>query len=218
MRKMNLSLVTILAMSTFAAAGGDITPVEPVVVQPEAVEQMIPAANNGFYIGGAYGYETLKIDGVPNGNSLVNANFGSIMLDAGYKFNPYVAVEGRYWFGISSSNTLAWRNDINSDITVDSWGLFVKPMYPVSDVFDVYALLGYGSADATYKLPKSAGTITSKSVTGFSWGLGAEYSFTDDWAVFVDYTSVLNKEPAVLDSIKSENTLSGVNVGVNYKF
>ena len=79
---------------------------------------------------------------------MLDENFGAFMIDAGYKFNPYIAVEGRYSFGISSSNDLGWTNGLNSDITVDSWGLYVKPMYPVTDAMNIYALLGYGSTDA----------------------------------------------------------------------
>jgi len=49
MKKFNLLLVAVLAMSTFAVAGGDIAPVEePVVVVPEVVED-----TSAFYIGAA---------------------------------------------------------------------------------------------------------------------------------------------------------------------
>ncbi len=118
MKKFNLSLVAVLAMSTFAIAGGDIAPVEePVVV----VEEPAPVGN--FYIGGAYAWQAVKIkDGIDD-FEYIDSNFGGIMIDAGYKFNPYVAVEGRYRFGLSSSNTLGWTNNLPSDITVDSWGI-----------------------------------------------------------------------------------------------
>ena len=139
------------------------------------------------------------------------------MLDAGYKFNQYVAVEGRYWSGINSSNDLAWRTGINSDITVDAWGVYLKPMFPVSNGLNIYGLLGYGSADATYE-PNNNLSITSDSVSGFSWGVGAEYAFTNNWSVFIDYTSIIDGESGNVDAINTEDSLSTVNFGVNYQF
>ena len=217
MKKFNLSLVAILAMSTFAIAGGDIAPVEPVVETP----YMEPAKVGGFYIGAAYGWQSLElanardINGVPLPGKL-DEKFGSFMIDAGYKFNPYIAVEGRYWFGISSSNDLGWSN-LNSDITVDSWGLYVKPMYPVTDAINIYALLGYGSTDVTYDIP-AGGSLTSDSVDGFSWGIGADYALTDNWALFLDYTSAINDENTNVGTDSLDVSVDNINFGVNYTF
>jgi len=213
MKKLNLSLVTILAMSTFAIAGGDIAPVEPAVETP----YVEPAKAGGFYLGLAYGWQNLTLDNTVPGNGGLDADFGSIMIDAGYKFNPYIAVEGRYWFGLSSSNDLSWKSDLNSDITVDSWGLYVKPMYPVSPAMNIYALLGYGSTDVTYDIP-NGGSLTSDSVDGFSWGIGADYAFTDNWAVFIDYTEAINDESVYVGAHKFDASVDMVNFGVNYTF
>ena len=200
MKKFNLSLVAILATSTFAMAGGDIAPVEPVV------EYVEPAAEvGGFYVGAAYGWQNLTID------------FGSIMIDAGYKFNPYIAVEGRYWFGLSSSQGLGWTTDLPSDITIDAWGIYAKPMYPVTDAFNIYGLLGYGSTDATYDRA-IGGTYTSESLDGFSWGLGADYAFTDNVSVFVDYVSLINAESTSIDLYPVEVSVESINFGINYTF
>ena len=212
MKKFNLSLVAILATSTFALAGGDIAPVEPVVETPYVEE-----STGAFYIGGAYGWQNLTIDGSALGTNYVDDNFGSIMIDAGYKFNPYIAVEGRYWFGLSSSQGLGWTTDLPSDITIDAWGLYVKPMYPVSDAFNIYALLGYGSTDATYDRALG-GTYTSESLDGFSWGLGADYAFTDNVSVFVDYVSLINDESTSIGLFPADVSVESVNIGVNYTF
>lgn len=212
MKKFNLSLVAILATSTFAMAGGDIAPVEPVV------EYVEPAAEvGGFYVGAAYGWQNLTIDGSVLGVNHVDDNFGSIMIDAGYKFNPYIAVEGRYWFGLSSSQGLGWTTDLPSDITIDAWGIYAKPMYPVTDAFNVYALLGYGSTDATYDRA-IGGTYTSESLDGFSWGLGADYAFTDNVSVFVDYVSLINAESTSIDLYPVEVSVESINFGINYTF
>ncbi len=56
MKKFNLSLVAVLAMSTFAIAGGDIAPVEPVIETP-MVEESTPG---NFYLGLAYGMANIE--------------------------------------------------------------------------------------------------------------------------------------------------------------
>jgi opacity protein-like surface antigen len=118
------------------------------------------------------------------------------MLQAGYKFNPYIAVEGRYWF------------DLDED--VDTWGIYAKPMYPVTDAIDIYALLGYASSDVNYI-----------DADGFSWGLGGAYAFTDNVAVFVDYTSMYDDDDTVAyvgGSERLDTEITSWNFGVTYTF
>ena len=196
MKKFNLSLVAVLAMSTFAVAGGDIAPVEePVVVVPEVVE-----STGGFYLGGAYGYGDMEFSETGYSH---NENFDSFMLQAGYKFNPYIAVEGRYWLTSEDS----W-DDWNEDFSADSWGIYVKPMYPVTNELDVYALLGYGDTD-----PEIGGQGPDYDTDGFQWGLGASYDVTDNVAVFVDYVNLYD------DTNDGEDlTIDTVNFGVTYTF
>ena len=50
MKKVTLSMIVALAMSTFAVAGGDIAPVEPMVETP-----VIEESTGAFYVGLAYG-------------------------------------------------------------------------------------------------------------------------------------------------------------------
>jgi opacity protein-like surface antigen len=201
-------------MSAFAVAGGEIAPVEPVVESAMVVEE-VPSVGN-FYIGIGYGYEKYVLED-RNERNLIDAKFGSIMLNAGYKFNQYVAVEGRYWSGINSSNDLAWRGNIPSDITIDAWGLYVKPMFPVTNAMNIYGLVGYGTADATYDVP-GGGSFTSNSSGGFSWGIGADYAITNNWAIFVDYTSVIEGQDGNLDNFDTDDSINVINFGVNYLF
>ena len=232
MKNIVLSAVAVLAMSSFAVAGGDIAPVEEPVVVPEPV-----VTDSGFYLGLAYGYlnasstDTYQAVG-PNGgtftaeDTLLDEDYSEIMIQAGYKFNSYVAVEGRYWFGISDTVTSGELGALPFavDNSVDAWGIYVKPMYPVTDAFDIYALLGYGAAE--YDLQAVNGTTTFKynsdSVDGFSWGLGAAYSFTDNLAVFVDYVSIYDDSVdytyANGDTGSYDDAIDTWNFGLTYKF
>ena len=233
MKNIVLSAVAVLAMSSFAVAGGDIAPVEePVVV----VEPVI--TDGGFYLGLAY--SLMNVDLSVTGEdlygsydqNLVDEDFNEIMLQAGYKFNSYVAVEGRYWFGLDSTVdalSSAVTGDAYDDTSFDAWGIYVKPMYPVTDAFDIYALLGYASTEMSHDVYAHRNnnidrvTVKSDSLDGFSWGLGGAYSFTDNLAVFVDYVSVYDDSNNLADTAntwdnEADFTISTWNFGVTYQF
>lgn len=208
MKKFNLSLVTVLAMSTFAIAGGDIAPVEPVIVE-----------DKGFYLGLGYGFLSADRDTyIPIFDVTTNKgseDYDQIMLQAGYKFNSYVAVEGRYWLGLSDN---AWAaissNLIQSVGEIDAWGIYVKPMFPVTRGLDIYALLGYANTD--YFITNSL--IGSGDLDGFSWGLGASYEFENKFSVFIDYTELYNDDYTNSLGWKIDDTIDVTTVGVSYRF
>ena len=227
MKNIVLSAVAVLAMSSFAVAGGDIAPVEePVVV----VEPVI--TDSGFYLGLGYGFMNVNVaDEASSGNwtyteDILDEDYSSIMLQAGYKFNSYVAVEGRYWFGLDSDTTLySGSSNIPADVNVDSWGIYVKPMYPVTDAFDIYALLGYASSDLSAEQTVGAGTLTydSDSLDGFSWGIGAQYTVSDNFGIFVDYVSIYDDADSWYDvnhdvNYDTDQSVSAITLGVNYQF
>jgi opacity protein-like surface antigen len=218
MKKFNLSLVAVLAMSTFAIAGGDIAPVEePVVVVEEPV-----VTDSGFYLGLAYGLIQADSETTFPGGNLTydehSESYSEIMLQAGYKFNSYVAVEGRYWIGMSDNSWSARFDDDYVGVTgeVDTWGLYVKPMYPVTENFDIYALLGY--ADIDYQIKSAGYTYRGDAVDGFSWGLGADYSFTDSVSVFIDYVSLYDDTWVNADGNNVDDVIDTWNFGVTYQF
>jgi len=231
MKNIVLSAVAVAAMSTFALAGGDIAPIEePTVVVPEVIEEVTDA---GLYIGLGYGYLNTTADvtfhganGIDSTLNLWDDSFGEVMIQGGYKFNSYVAVEGRYWFGVSDGswlNTGGTSGAIGEevgDLSFDAYGIYIKPMFPVADGFNIYALLGYAGVDST--LDGDNNWEDDVDVDGFSWGIGAEYAFSPNVSVFVDYT-------VLYDSDSDEDTLNYGNVnfdmnfnvidfGVTYKF
>ena len=213
MKKFTLSIVAVMAMSTLAIAGGDIAPVEPIVETP-----MVEESTGAFYLGLAYGAANLDMTDTstedPTNTFSDDFDYGTVMLQAGYKFNPYIAVEGRYWIGLDE--------DIFADETlnIDTWGLYVKPMYPVTEAFDIYALLGYASSDMEVSWPGGS-YEPSYDMDGFSWGIGGAYAFTENLSVFVDYTSLYDDDNTYDDGgeiFKVDDEITSWNFGVTYTF
>ena len=215
MKNIVLSTVAVLAMSTFAVAGGDIAPVE----EPIIVEEVID--NSAFYLGLGYGYFNHEVDFIDTlghrddySNSL-----NTVVLQAGYQFNEYIAVEGRYWIGLGDlTSSIGSQPDVDISGDYSAWGIYAKPMYPMGD-FGVYALLGYSSTTLDF----DNGALEYLDTDGFSWGLGAQYAFTDNLSLFADYVAMGDT-----DELKDDLTghiisdvdidIYTINVGLTYKF
>jgi len=166
-----------LSMSTIALfAGGNIAkniaPVIPIVVEQET---------NNLYIGiGLSAVSTressLDFFSVENGQDRT----GDISLIAGYDFNEYIAVEGRYMTSVADEDI----------IERTSWGIYLKPQYPVTEDMKVYALLGFGGFDVSGT--NHTGANIDADDTGFQWGLGGSYKILDNLSIFIDYLNIAN--------------------------
>ncbi len=225
MKNIVLSAVAVLAMSSFAVAGGDIAPIEEPIVEEVVVA---PVAMGSFYLG--LGYGSLQGDetyGWNPGQGEITfeeetRDFDQLLLQAGYKFNDYVAIEGRYWIGMNDlTDTFDFEGDFyNTDSSIDAWGIYVKPMYPVTDAFDVYALLGYATTTLSEDIFIPGGTVNvDTDLDGFSWGLGVAYTFNDSIVIFADYVSLYNDTVDYdFQNSWSDFEINTVNVGVSYQF
>jgi len=188
MKKLNLSLAAIFAMGTFAIAGGDIAPVEPVVEEPVVVE----SAGN-FYLGLAYGYANLNLTETTTTAPITSTEW----VDDSYN--------GRYWFGLDEDFGV-----LPNEVNIDTWGIYVKPQYPVTEAFNVYALLGYANTD-------QGNAFEDTTLDGFSWGLGASYAFTENVSVFIDYVNMYDDTENYV-GYDDEYTIDTWNFGVTYNF
>jgi len=191
MKKTTLSLVALLTLSGLSFAGGDIVPdEEPIATTPVTID------NSAFYVGIGYSYmssnrtATHNTPGESNHGETVrdvDSNTNHILLQAGYQFNPYIALEGRYTFSVSDLSLTDNLNggDWDDDIDISNIALYLKPMYPIGD-FSVYGLLGYG------KIKRREDNIVPGrgdwDDSGFQWGAGAQYVVTDNFLIFADYT------------------------------
>ena len=175
MKKNIVALSALAAISTSVFAGGNVA-----VIVPE-VEEVVVVDNSSFYIG--LGLSAVSARDSAISMDIFNGKYGqdrlgSIMFQAGYNFNEYVAVEGRYSTSISNEDL----------VEMNGWSLFVKPQYPVTEDFNIYALIGFGGV--TLDPVNNSGVDVDE--TGFQWGLGVSYDITESIAIFADYTNLAN--------------------------
>ncbi len=216
MKKIFSSIIASIAVSTFVVAGGDIAPVEPVVETPAIVSNPLQ-----YYIGA--GYSNMNVDSTGD-NSIQNAilldatssmDADNYLLLAGIQFNEYLAIEGRYSNSLNDVKATTFgRESTLPDSEIESYGIYLKPMYPVADKMNIYALLGY----ANVKISDIGGDFMDDG--GFSYGIGASYSITERLSVFADYVRLY-------DDTYSDGTdfyagakveVDSINIGVTYKF
>ena len=97
MKSIKISVVSLLLGSSLAIAGGTIGKnIEPPVSE---VVEVVQEDNSGFYAG--LGYSCLQMD-FHNPYTDVRA-MTSMSITAGYDFNDYIAIEGRYSLSIGDS-------------------------------------------------------------------------------------------------------------------
>jgi len=235
MKKIVLSLVSVMALSSFAFAEGDIDSAVPAPVVDEAF----------WYAGGALIYH--RTYSVKNGwfddSPVTQDETGGLTAIVGYNINEYLAVEGRI------SGTF-FKEDYSEST---NYSIFLKPYYKFIDdertveeeedgFFSVYALLGFGSvkvkaADGNSPAhPEDIGkTILDES--SFQWGLGLSYTFVDrsdnesieeihdgDVTIYIEYVNLIS-DADIYSSVygydpKYYNELSqdAISVGVTYRF
>jgi len=204
------SVLSVAAISTVTFAGGDIvpvmTPVEPVAVKKLATPVYIGA---GFVAGRYFS------------NNYEDVTYGA-MLRLGYEFNQYIGLEVRY---IETS----WSEGQLYGQELEHYGLFIKPMLPFNENFNIYGLIGYG-----WTQTNTSGVLNQAiDDNGLSAGAGLEYDLSDKrddydrniyypegfdgqadqekgWGLFVDYQRLL------IDSNIPD--LDVVSAGITYDF
>jgi len=210
MKKQRLLLIPIITtLQTLSYAGGDIMPVAP--VEPAPVKHAaVPVYIGAGFVAGRYDESNYE-----------DVTYGA-MFRMGYEWNQYIGLEARYIGTFWDQGALYGQK-------LEHFGLFVKPMLPFNENFNLYGLLGYG-----WTQTKTSGKLNASiDDNGFSAGLGLEYDLSDmrddydrniyypegfdgqadqekGWGLFIDYQRLL---------IKSDiPDLDAISAGVTYDF
>jgi len=123
------------------------------------------AEDTGAYAGLNLGIGKPDIN-TPHGEDKQSSAVGGIVL--GYKFNPYLAVEGQYT-GIGKVT-----DNISGSAKGDAASLAVLGILPLNENFNVYGKLGVAATKTT--VSSSLNPMNDATRTGVTYGLGAEYN------------------------------------------
>jgi len=190
--------------------------------------------NSGLYLGlgyGLVGFDLTKTANVSGKRSTAtrDTKHHSALLQVGYQFNRYFAVEGRYWaaksvdFVISSTS----KSNPNRTKTLSALSIYLKPILPLGDSLTAYGLLGYTAMRSNFIVHKNAGkpdNINKLNDRDFSWGAGLSYKINDRWSVFADYVRIYDDTVTAylakpLTGKKDwKMRINSINIGVNYRF
>ena len=172
----------------------------------------LSADDNGLYLGLGYANTNidLQLDELNVEKTLLDLSTDSVVLLAGYDFNEYLGVEGRYYLNASEAAYRYYLGDtpLSGSYKAESFAVYAKPQYKLS-MLNFYALLGVTANDYT----ANALLGGSDNATLFSWGAGVKFNLTQSFGAFVDYTNLGES-----DNILTNTDLSSWNIGFSYKF
>ena len=214
------------------------------------VAQPALAKDTGFYVGVDVGTASADIDqsgldshlandledefGVYlDGSSDVDDSDTTYGLTVGYRFMPYLAVEGQYLdlgeaeysasfdvYDIATDKFLGTGSG-NASVGSSGFGLSVLGILPVAEVWEFYARLGmyFGDTDADFSISDDVEVILSgdesKSEEELMYGIGAGYTFAETWNVRVEYTIIQDVGD---EDLVGESDVDRLVIGLNYRF
>lgn len=164
------------------------------------------AEDTGVYAGLNLGVGKLNIN-TPNGEDKQSSAVGGIVL--GYKFNPYLAVEGQYT-GIGKVT-----DKVSGSAKGDAASLAVLGILPLNENFNLYGKLGVAATKTT--VSSSLSPMNDATRTGVTYGLGAEYNVNHNLGVRLGW----DHYNAAVDDIGNHEKNVNANVatvGVVYHF
>jgi len=170
--------------------------------------------------------DVVAVTGATSTNFVSDGRDPGVKVFAGYRFNPYFALEGGYaWLGefqATNQVTAPTTGALNADIRVI--GLFVDAvgMLPIGERFAAFAKVGVlGSETRTFRSTSGAvtpapGSNTNASVDemNLSYGLGVQYDFAKNVTLRAEWQRYVN----VGDANTGEFDLNLYSVGLLFRF
>jgi len=201
MKKILMTGCTALLLATGAYAGGDIANIAE--VEPY-VEVQAPTETKQFYAGLGVSVERV------NSHVFPKETVTDITGRVGYDFSKYLGVEFRGTMGVSDGDKLG--HDY-------SYGLYLKPQYPVTKELSIYALAGYAQSKISFDNEVAFNGIHNNYTiqNGFSFGVGVAYKLDEDWSLFVDATRLIDKSTTQVEG-EYAIKVDGVTFGFVYHF
>lgn len=189
------------------------------------------AIESGWYAGANIGQSSADIDDQRITRSLLGSGFATTSMNedersaagkifGGYQFNPYVALEGGYFnlgkFGYTASTSPA--GSLSGDIRLQGLNLDVVGILPLTEKFSAFGRVGVIHAQARDNF-SSTGLVNRpassprQNDTGYKFGAGVQYAFTDRLAVRGEV-----ERYRINDAIGNKGDIDMATVGLVYRF
>ena len=135
------------------------------------------AGEGDFTLGGGYSLIDVSEGGI-------DVNAGAVTFRGGYEFTDNFGFEGQLDFGVSDDSVVVGAQTVNFEVN-HAASLFGVFRAPVSENFNLFARLGYTTAEVEASVP---GVAFADDADGFAYGVGGEYFFDGRNGFRVDYT------------------------------
>ncbi|NOR55031.1 MAG: outer membrane beta-barrel protein [Sulfurovum sp.] len=198
MKKLTLSLATVLTLTSGAFASS---------VNENTSDWMEPAGYVGIGYTRISGDIDVSVFGFGSESASISGN--AVTLNAGFNFNPYIAVEARYTRAIDETSLDTDFGTLYSNDRISNFGAYVKPQYKTG-TGTLYALLGYGRVD-----------VENTGENEFQWGIGASYEYESNFSIFFDYMRISDSSETLYTpygAVSVNTTLDTYTFGLSYRF
>jgi OOP family OmpA-OmpF porin len=189
------------------------------------------AVESGWYAGASIGQSSADIDDQRISRSLLGSGFATTSMDkdersaagkifGGYQVNRYMALEGGYFnlgkFGYTASTSPA--GSLSGDIRLQGLNLDVVGILPLTDRFSAFGRIGVIHTQArdnfsSTGLVNRASSSPRQNDTGYKFGAGVQYAFTDRLAVRGEV-----ERYRINDAIGNNGDVDMATVGLVYRF
>ena len=170
----------------------------------------LPAFAQSWYIGGGIGRGNLDVQGTDLGlpNASVGDSATTYTLRGGYRFSPNLALEAAYYdLGEYDFSGNIGSVGVAGTAKAKAYAFNVVGILPLSEAFDVYGRIGYGSAELKANA-SAAGFVANDSDRKSSafYGAGARWNVSKSWGVFAEWMKA--------DKIEVDSYL----IGIDFRF
>lgn len=121
----------------------------------------------------------------------------AVSLATGYRLSDHFAAEARAGAGLSDASSRF--SGVPVDIELDSYyGFYAKGMLPLSDIFELFATVGYSYVDIK---ARAAGGSMVGSDNGFSYGLGGALKVSYSASLQIEWGRLLDSSGFGVDAL-----------------
>jgi OOP family OmpA-OmpF porin len=151
------------------------------------------AADSGFYIGAGVGQATLEVDDVLDLGVDFDEDEVGLKLFGGYRFFPWLGVEGAYFYGgepeIKGSDGVS-----SASLEIGLQGLIAAAVFslPIGERFELFIKPGvaFWDSETTLRINDPSGSFRGSvddSGSAFFLGGGAAFNFSENFAARLEY-------------------------------